>query len=73
MRFDLLFAMRDIYINFTLDPLTKFTSSSRNTVFKDILPWDTSQIITKTVPISIKNSHKLYDETGHAVFSLTES
>ena len=52
MRLDLILTMRDIYINFNLKPLTKFTSSSRSTKFKDILSWNISQIITKTVPIS---------------------
>ena len=54
MRFDLIFSMRDIYINSNLNPLTKFTSSSRSTKFKDILPWNISQMITKTVPISTR-------------------
>ena len=44
---------RDIYINSNLNSLTKFTSSSKITVFKDILPWNISQIIRKTVPISM--------------------
>ena len=52
MKFDLILMMRDIYINSNLNPLTKFTSSSRSTEFKDILPWNISQMITKTVPIS---------------------
>ena len=38
-----------IYINYNLNPLTKFTSSNRSTEFKDILPWNISQMITKTV------------------------
>ena len=46
--------MRDIYINSNLNPLTKFTSSSRSTEFKDILPWNISQMITKTIPISTR-------------------
>ena len=46
--------MRDIYINSDLNPLTKFTSSSRSTEFKDILPWNISQMITKTIPISMR-------------------
>ena len=54
MRLDLIFSMRDIYINSNLNPLTKFTSSSRSTEFKDILPWNISQIITKTIPISMR-------------------
>ena len=43
-----------IYINYNLNPLTKFTSSNRSTEFKDILPWNISQMITKTVPISMR-------------------
>ena len=39
MRLDLIFSMWYIYINSNLSPLTKFTSSSRSTKFKDILPW----------------------------------
>ena len=44
--------MRDIYIN--LNPLTKFTSSNRSTEFEDILIWDISPMIMKTVPISVR-------------------
>ena len=53
MRLDLILTMRGVYINCNLNPLTKFTSSI-STEFKDILPWNISQIITKTVPISTK-------------------
>ena len=52
VRFDLKFTMKDIYINSNLNPLTKFASSSRSIEFKDILPWNISQMITKTVPSS---------------------
>ena len=44
MRINLILAMSDIYINYNLNPLTKFTSSS----------WNISHMITKTVPISKK-------------------
>ena len=37
VRLDLIFSMRDIYINSNFNSLTKFTSS-RSTEFKDILP-----------------------------------
>ena len=47
----LLYSMRDIYINSKLNPLAKFTNSSRSTKFKDILPWNISQMIRKTIPI----------------------
>ena len=48
----LILAMRDKYVNSNLNPLAKFTSSSRSTVFKDVHPWNISQMITKTVPVS---------------------
>ena len=35
-----------------------FTSSSKSTEFKDILPWNISQIITMTVPISTRISKR---------------
>ena len=54
VRFDLILTMRDIYINSNLNPLTKFTSSSRNTWFKDLVPWNISQMITKTILISTR-------------------
>ena len=47
-------SMRDKYTNSNLNPLTKFTSSSRSTEFKDILPWNISQMIIKTIPISMR-------------------
>ena len=43
-----------IYLNYNLNPLNTFSSSSRSTVFKDILPWNMSQMITKSVPISTR-------------------
>ena len=73
MRFDLILTMRDIYINSNLNPLTKFTSSSRSTEFKDILPWNISQMIMKTIPISTRIVIKPHDETGLPVLSLLES
>ena len=54
MRLDLIFYMRDIYINSNLNTLTKFTSSSRSTTFKDILPWKISQMTMKTISISTR-------------------
>ena len=46
--------VKDIYINSNLNPLTEFTSSSRSTEFKDILLRSISQMITKTVLISMR-------------------
>ena len=37
-----------------LNPLKKFTSSNRSTEFKDISPWNISQMMTKTIPISTR-------------------
>ena len=34
--------------------LTKFSFSSKNTLFKAVFPWNISQMITKTVPISTR-------------------
>ena len=45
---------RDIYIISNVKPLTEFTSSSTNTGFKDTIPWNISQMITKTIPISMR-------------------
>ena len=53
---DLILTKRDIYINSKLNKLTKFTSSRRSTEFKDILSWNISQMIRKTVPISIRTA-----------------
>ena len=50
VRFGLILTMRDVYMN----SLTKFTSNSRSTEFKDILLWNISQMIAKTIPISIR-------------------
>ena len=48
VRVDLILTMRDVYIKSNLNRLKKFTSSSRSTEFKDILPWNIIQLITKT-------------------------
>ena len=48
VRFDLIFTLKGVYTNSNLNPTTKFTSSSRNTEFKGILPWNISQTIAKT-------------------------
>ena len=54
MRLDLILSIRDIYINSNLNPLTRFSSSSRSTEIKYILPWNISQMIMKTIPISTR-------------------
>ena len=55
-----------IYINSNLGPLTESISSS--TEFKDIVSWNISQMIMKTVPISTR-----IVIMGHPVLSLVES
>ena len=54
MRLHLIFSTSDIYINSNLNPLTKFTSSSISTKFKDILQLNVSQMIMKTISISMR-------------------
>ena len=55
VKLDLILTMKNIGINSNLKPLKKFTtSSSRYTEFKDILPWNISQKIMKTIPISTR-------------------
>ena len=51
---DLIFSMRDIYINSNLSTRKKFTSSRRSTELKEILPWNISLDITKTISISTR-------------------
>ena len=65
-------SMKNICINSNLNPLTKFTRSSRSTEFKDILPWNISLMITKTLH-QHENSHKLCDEKGNTFVNLMES
>ena len=52
-RLGLILKVRGIYINSNLNLLTKFTSRSRSTEFKDVLPWNIFQI-TKTIPIRMR-------------------
>ena len=49
VRLDLIFAMRDIYISVPHEHHTKLATTSGNTEFKDILPWNISQMITNTI------------------------
>ena len=65
--------MRDIYINSNLSPLKKFTSSSRSTEFKDILPWTISKNDHEDSPNQHDNSDKQRDETMHPVVKMMES
>ena len=65
------------WFNSKLNPLSKFTSSSRSTEFKDILPRNISQMITKTVPISkwivISYETNESNEIGHLIGNMIES
>ena len=51
VRLHLILTMRDININANLNPVT---SSRRLNKFEEIFPWNISQMITKTVPISTR-------------------
>ena len=50
-RYNLIFTVRDIYINFNLDPLTW---NSKSTKLKDIFQWNIPQMITKTILINTR-------------------
>ena len=54
VKLDLILTMKDTYINSNLRPFTKFTINSKRTEFKDILPWNIPQVVTKTVTISTR-------------------
>ena len=68
VRFEMILTMRGIYINFNLNLLTKFTWSSRSTKFKNILQWNISQMITKTIPISTKIATRVIPHQNGAKF-----
>ena len=72
MRLDLVFMIRDIYINSNFNPLTKFHSNSRGTEFKDIPPMEHLSNDHEDYPNQHKNNHKLCNEAVHLVLSLTE-
>ena len=54
MRFELIYKMRDKYVNSKMDLFTKFSCYSRSTKFKDILRWNISKMISQTAPISMR-------------------
>ena len=70
VRLDLILTMRDI--NSNLNPITKFTSISRNAEFKNILPWNYLNQ-HKNHSIHHENRHRLCDKTRHPIVSLMES
>ena len=53
MKLDLIFMMRDKSIPARTHP-QKFSTSSRNTKFNDILSWSITQMITKTIPVCMR-------------------
>ena len=70
----LIHLVRNIYINSNLNPLAKFTSSSRSTEFKHILPWNEDlSNDPEDGPNQHENSHKLCDGMGHPVRNLMGS
>ena len=68
-----IFILRDIYFSSNLNSLTKSTSSSGSTELKDILPWDLSQMIMKTIPISTRVVVSYMMKWGHPALSLSKS
>ena len=66
-RFDLILAMRDIFMKSNLNPLTKFTSSNKSTEFLRYPPSEYLSNDHKDHPNQHENSHKLCDEMGHPV------
>ena len=56
MRLDPILMMRDIYIDYNLKSVIKFTSSSRSTEFENIIPCSISQMNRAIVisPISTR-------------------
>ena len=72
VRLSLIFTMRDICINSNLDPLTKFSSSSRSTTFKNILHGTFSND-PKDHPCQHKNNQELCNEKEHSILHFKES
>ena len=58
VRLDLIFSVRDIYIDSNLNPITKFTSSSRGTKFKGIPPMEHLSNDHEDYSNHHENSHK---------------
>ena len=73
VRFDLIFTMRDWCINSNLNPLIKFTTSSRSIELKDILRQNISQMIINTIPISMRTAISYAMKRGIPFLSLTQS
>ena len=72
VRFDLILTMRDTHTISNLNTLIKLTSSSGSTVQK-YPPMEHLLNDHKDHPNQHKNSHKLWVELGHPVFSLLKS
>ena len=72
MRLDLIFSMRDIYISPTWIHSQNFLRNSRNTEFKDILPWKSLNDDEET-PNQRKSNQKLWDEMEHPTSKRTRS
>ena len=77
MRLDLIFTIvSGIYINSNLKSLTKYTSCSRSTELREAHEYPAMEHVSNNYedhPNQHENSHKLCDETGHPILSLTES
>ena len=63
--------MRDIYINSNLNPITKFTISSKSTDFRDLYrPLSNDH---EDLPNQHENSHKPGSETGYPIVDMMKS
>ena len=51
---DLIFTIRDICINSSLNLLIKFSGSTRSTNFQGVLPWNISKMNTKSISVSTR-------------------
>ena len=51
MRLHMIYTMRKIYIYSSRETLTKPSCNCRSTEFKNIIPWNISKMITKTITI----------------------
>ena len=71
VRVNLILTMRDIYINSNLNQLTKFTSRSGNTKFRDILEHLSND--HRDHANQQENSHRLCSEMRHSLLSLKKS
>ena len=73
MRLKLITAIRKISINSCLNTVIKCRSSNRSIQVKDFFPWNFSQMITRTVPISRRITKSCFpNQKGYPILRLKE-